>query len=58
MQMDKRGPEHVNDSTSYQNFALIYKDLGDLEKTKEYQQRVLETQLHKLDPEHVNDATS
>ena len=58
MQLDKRGPEDVNDATSYQNFALIYKALGDVEKTKEYQQRVLDTQLHKRDPEQVNDATS
>ena len=46
--------EHVNVATSFNNFALIYQDLGDFEQAKEYQQRALEIQLDKLGPVHVN----
>ena len=56
--MDKLGPEHVNVATSFNNFALIYQDLGDFEQAKEYQQRALEIQLDKLGPEHVDVAKS
>ena len=38
--------------------ASIYKDLGDLEQAKEYQQRALAIALDKLGPEHVDVATS
>ena len=39
--LDKLGPEHVDVATSYNNLALIYKDLGDFEQAKEYRQRAL-----------------
>ena len=54
IRLDKLGPEHVNIATSYNNLSLIYQDLGDLEKAKEYQQRALAIQLDKLGPEHVD----
>ena len=38
--------------------ASIYKDLGDLEQAKEYQQRALAIALDKLGPEHVYVSTS
>ena len=38
--------------------ASIYQDLGNLEQTKEYQQRALKIRLEKLGPEHVDVATS
>ena len=53
-----RFSEHVNVATNYSNLALIYKDLGDFEQAKEYQQRALDIQLDKLGPEHVNVATN
>ena len=37
---------------SYSNFALIYRDLGDLKKAKEYQELALNIQLDKLGEEH------
>ena len=48
--LDKRGPEHVDVATSYNNLPLIYQDLGDLEQAKEYQQRSLAITLDKLGP--------
>ena len=42
MQLDKLGPVHVKVARSYNNLALMYKDLGDFEQTnKEYKQRAL-----------------
>ena len=38
--------------------ASIYQDLGNLEQTKEYQQRALKIRLDKLGPEHFDLATS
>ena len=43
---------------SYSNLALIYRDLGDFEQAKEYQQRALDMQLDKLGPVHVKVARS
>ena len=56
--LQELGPEHVDVATSYNNLALIYKDLGDFEQAKEYQQRALDIELDKLGPENVNVATS
>ena len=38
--------------------ASIYRDLGDLEQAKKYEQRSLAITLDKLGPEHVDVATS
>ena len=43
---------------SYNNLASICKDLGDLEQSKEYQQRALDIDLGKLGPKHANVAMS
>ena len=46
--LQEPGPEHVNVATSYNDLALIYQDLGDFERAKEYQQRALDIQVDEL----------
>ena len=52
------GVNHVDVAASYTALSAIYKDLWDLEKAKECQQKALEIQIEKLGGEHVTVAKS
>ena len=58
IQLRLLGVNPVDVAASYTALSSIYKDLGDLEKAKGYQQHALDIELEKLGGENVTVATS
>ena len=57
IQKEKLGPQHVRLATKYSNLGIVYQDLGDLERPKEYHILAMEIEKEKLGPQHFRLAT-
>ena len=52
------GPQHPDAASSYNNFANVLSDQGDLKEAKEYHERALPIRQQTLGPKHSDAASS
>ena len=57
IEKEKLGPQHVALATTYSNLGIVYRNLGELERAKEYHILAIEIQKEKLGAQHVALAT-
>ena len=55
---EKLGPQHLALATTYSNLGIVYRNLGELERAKEYHILAMEIEKEKLGPQHVGLATT